>query len=721
MTHFNSGTIHTLKEGEQSNKIKISLKPHQISNILHMKSIEEDNNRFTYNIDMGVLSDTVGYGKSLCILGLIADTKLCKPKTYNMIKSNNHGFFRQHKYSAYRITSGLKYYTHFDPLSGDNTNISDCFMTVQYKPTEIINSNLIVVPHNIYSQWRDYIQKYTTLSCYYIYRKKHIVANFKKYNQYDIVLCKATRYNELMSALSYSYEKKVNSHYNSVYTIFDDFKINSTYCNMKHCVKLINDIKVNKTFKKNKNMLFQLMDTVKNNLTSFDKEGFLSNECKLTNYNQEFKGYNNKYVNVVKGPIWSRVIIDEADSVKGINIPIHGFFHWYITSSLDTLFFRTRNINSAFIRNAFQNNSKGIFNVFWNDYVVKNRQNILIQSFNIKDPIHKYILCKTPTHIHILSGLVDSAVLECLSADNIPLAIQRLGCEVKSQTGVVKTLTNDIQQKINKLQKQKENYQKELIDLHRKLFSSVEEEKKNISSMISYRRKRISETPQRVKLLTERLNEIKNRITKQDDNCPICLDTVSVPTQVKCCKNMFCLKCITLTLRQRPRCPMCRSDVKTTDLCVIKTDKEKKEEDEKERKEREEEIKNNKPIQKIDNLLKIIHEKKEGKFLIFSNYDETFRLIERKLDESKITHRRVCGNGYVIDNIVRGYTSGTIKVLMLNTKYYASGMNLEMTTDIIIYHKLTKDLERQVIGRGQRLGRTCVLNVHHLCYDNEMK
>ena len=48
-------------------------------------------------------------------------------------------------------------------------------------------------------------------------------------------------------------------------------------------------------------------------------------------------------------------------------------------------------------------------------------------------------------------------------------------------------------------------------------------------------------------------------------------------------------------------------------------------------------------------------------------------------------------------------------------------MNLEMTTDIIIYHKLTKDLERQVIGRGQRLGRTCVLNVHHLCYDNEMK
>ena len=48
-------------------------------------------------------------------------------------------------------------------------------------------------------------------------------------------------------------------------------------------------------------------------------------------------------------------------------------------------------------------------------------------------------------------------------------------------------------------------------------------------------------------------------------------------------------------------------------------------------------------------------------------------------------------------------------------------MNLEMTTDIIIFHKMNDELEKQVIGRGQRLGRTSQLNVHYLCYENEMK
>jgi hypothetical protein len=56
---------------------------------------------------------------------------------------------------------------------------------------------------------------------------------------------------------------------------------------------------------------------------------------------------------------------------------------------------------------------------------------------------------------------------------------------------------------------------------------------------------------------------------------------------------------------------------------------------------------------------------------------------------------------------------------LLNAKNYGSGLNLQMTTDIIIYHKMSKDLENQVIGRGQRLGRTDALNVHYLYYENE--
>jgi len=46
-------------------------------------------------------------------------------------------------------------------------------------------------------------------------------------------------------------------------------------------------------------------------------------------------------------------------------------------------------------------------------------------------------------------------------------------------------------------------------------------------------------------------------------------------------------------------------------------------------------------------------------------------------------------------------------------------LNLQMTSDIIIYHSMSSDLEKQVIGRGQRLGRSCPLKIHYLCYEHE--
>jgi SNF2 family DNA or RNA helicase len=48
------------------------------------------------------------------------------------------------------------------------------------------------------------------------------------------------------------------------------------------------------------------------------------------------------------------------------------------------------------------------------------------------------------------------------------------------------------------------------------------------------------------------------------------------------------------------------------------------------------------------------------------------------------------------------------------------GLNLECATDILIYHTLNQELERQVIGRAQRPGRSSPLNIHLLCHDNEM-
>lgn len=42
---------------------------------------------------------------------------------------------------------------------------------------------------------------------------------------------------------------------------------------------------------------------------------------------------------------------------------------------------------------------------------------------------------------------------------------------------------------------------------------------------------------------------------------------------------------------------------------------------------------------------------------------------------------------------------------MINAQFFGAGVNLQMATDIIIYIRFTKEMEEQIIGRAQRLGR----------------
>ena len=57
---------------------------------------------------------------------------------------------------------------------------------------------------------------------------------------------------------------------------------------------------------------------------------------------------------------------------------------------------------------------------------------------------------------------------------------------------------------------------------------------------------------------------------------------------------------------------------------------------------------------------------------------------------------------------------------MLNAGNFGAGLNLQMATNLIIYHEFRNiDLKSQVIGRAQRPGRTCPLTVTYLKHKNE--
>ena len=78
------------------------------------------------------------------------------------------------------------------------------------------------------------------------------------------------------------------------------------------------------------------------------------------------------------------------------------------------------------------------------------------------------------------------------------------------------------------------------------------------------------------------------------------------------------------------------------------------------------------------------------------------------------------GSTVHIQKTIQLFRENKIQVLLLNARFFGAGLNLQMTDEIIIYHRMNSDLEKQVIGRAQRLGRQTKLSIRYLCYNNEI-
>lgn len=124
---------------------------------------------------------------------------------------------------------------------------------------------------------------------------------------------------------------------------------------------------------------------------------------------------------------------------------------------------------------------------------------------------------------------------------------------------------------------------------------------------------------------------------------------------------------------------------------------------------------------KITKLIELINKDKAEKkrVLVFSDSIDFFNKIKSNLEEREITFKCVKGNGHVINSILRKYTSGEVSVLLLNMKYFGSGLNLQCTDKIYIMNYLDKETNTQVVGRANRYGREGKLEVNYIFYNEE--
>ena len=125
-------------------------------------------------------------------------------------------------------------------------------------------------------------------------------------------------------------------------------------------------------------------------------------------------------------------------------------------------------------------------------------------------------------------------------------------------------------------------------------------------------------------------------------------------------------------------------------------------------------------LNKKDSFLRFMKEHRTAKVLMFSGYDATFAGIEASLDAESITRATVNGSQARINKLLREFKAGKHNVLFLNARNMGAGLNIECATHVVLFHRMSSELEAQIVGRAMRLGRAEPLEVIHLLHENEI-
>lgn len=429
-------------------------------------------------------------------------------------------------------------------------------------------------------------------------------------------------------------------------------------------------------------------------------------------------------ITTAKSIKFRRVIFDEVDSMSLPScMAVDASFTWFVTASFGNLLYprgysgwdnhmnkyvwRADGLrNSGYVKNLFMDLYNNVSIDFVKILVVKNKDEFVVSSINLPPTVRHHVVCRTPTSINLLHGVVDHNIIESLNAGDVTTALQHVASSNKG------TEENIVRVILDKLSRQRDSLETRLrlvADAPQETFESDAERAGEIARL----QRRLDE-------VTSKMASIRTRIV-ESDTCCICFDTITHKTVTPCCSNSYCFRCINLWLARSSMCPLCKVRLVSSDLMVIQSAADLSSDVAREASD-DEPSENYTKVKNLEIVLKkrMADLRQPAKILIFASFDNSFSQIVAVLDRLRIAHAYLKGNNEVIKNIVSNYKTGSLSVLLVNTRNYGSGLNLENTTDIIMFHKFDTEIEKQVIGRASRMGRTSPLHVWYLLHENEM-
>jgi predicted translin family RNA/ssDNA-binding protein len=320
---------------------------------------------------------------------------------------------------------------------------------------------------------------------------------------------------------------------------------------------------------------------------------------------------------------------------------------------------------------------------------LKNKDSFVTESFALPVPAYNIVRSKTTAFIRALQGFVPKNIMDALHAGAVEEAIKLLDpTNLVSENNIVEKVT-----------------QKYTIDLNNARIR-LEAAQNTVHPTESIRQQEIDKYSKKIKEIERKINGITERI-KNSEHCSICYGDFVNKSVAECCQGAYCFPCICLWLDKNPNCPLCRTKITSHNLKTIGEVSADQEDSIEVIEENIDEFSENKT--KIENLSVLLRKMKtDQKFLIFSSRVESFQEISELLETMHIEFKEVKGH---IKTTLQQYKEGALQVLLLHSDYCASGLNLENTTDLVLFHKFDEMTQEQIIGRAQRPGRKTSLNV----------
>lgn len=383
---------------------------------------------------------------------------------------------------------------------------------------------------------------------------------------------------------------------------------------------------------------------------------------------------------------WCRIVIDEAQDIKIPKMPqLQAGFLWYVTASYQT----TKGGRWAMARIL-----SSIPPRFLQAMAVVNEPDYVRRSFEVPDRVMlRYRVKPPPGYAHLLHAM-EPNVRAMLAANDIAGVVAAMGGQVADQDDLVGLLTRRLTNQVRNLERKLEMY-------HRWEGND--------------RQALIDQTQHELVRARQELEGLRQRIEQADRECPLCFNEVDVPATLPCA-HRFCGQCIYGWLLQRPTCPMCRVRVRPEQILTVLPPEA----------ERPPAVPlpadptDLRHLGKNEAVVHLLQQNPQGKFLLFSRFDATFRSLMDDLVAADVPVEELKGSSGHMQQIIDRFRNGRTRVLFLHAHFMGSGIDLSMASDVILYHAMP-DHEEQAVGRAHRVGRTSALRVHKLCFPDEMR